>query len=429
MNVSSRLKWFAMHGVVRNVAALYGVQAAHFLFPLITLPYLARVLKPAEFGLVLLAQSAGSLVNLVIDYGFGGSAVRRTAGARGDRDVLADAVAGVLGAKMLLTLGTSGMIALALVLSPLQHHPGYLLLAWLGAIASGLNPWWYFLALERLPTASVIEVVTRGVAVALTVVWVRTQHDGWKVLLLTALGSLAGLGLVTWRVYREVPFRLPRRSLVLDALRDGWYIFAGTVAVTLYTVANVFILGFFVTTAQLALFAGPERLIRAMLKLTGPLSAAIYPRINLLVSHGADRRARKLATVGLLAVVVPCTVGAIIMLVLARPIVDLVLGPGYEAAVPVLRILVLIVPVVALNGSLAVGWLLPNRLDRTITRTVLVGAVLNLVLAPIAASLSGPRGMAVAVLVAESTVMLLLLAALRRRGIFAAPEASPPAPA
>jgi len=131
--------------------------------------------------------------------------------------------------------------------------------------------------------------------------------------------------------------------------------------------------------------------------------------------------------VGLLAVVVPCTVGAIITLVLARPIV--VLGPGYEAAVPVLRILVLILPVGALNGSLAVGWLLPNRLDRTITRPVLVGGVLNLVLAPIAASLSGPRGMAVAVLVAESTVMLLLLAALRRRGIFAAPEASPPAPA
>jgi len=216
MNVSSRLKWFAMHGVVRNVAALYGVQAAHFLFPLITLPYLARVLKPAEFGLVLLAQSAGSLVNLVIDSGFGGSAVRRTAGARGDRDVLADAVAGILGAKMLLTLGTSGMTALALVLTPLQHHPGYLLLAWLGGVASGL-----------------------------------------------------------------------KRSLGLDALRDGWYIFAGTVAVTLYTVANAFILGFFVTTAQLALFAGPERLIRAMLKLTGPLSAAIYPRINLLVSHGA----------------------------------------------------------------------------------------------------------------------------------------------
>jgi len=419
MNVSSRLKWFAGHGVVRNVVALYGVQAAHFVFPLITVPYLARVLKPAEFGLVLLAQSAGWLVNLVIEYGFGGSAVRRTAGARENREVLADAVAGVLGAKTLLALGSLPLTVLALELTPLRDHPGYLAFAWLAAVASGLNPWWYFLALERLASASAIEVVTRGIAVALTVVWVQTPHDGWKVLLLAALGSLAGLALVTWRVYREVPFRLPRLGLVIEALRDGWYIFAASAAITLYTAANVFILGFFVTTAQLAFFAGPERLVRAILRLTGPLSQAVYPRINLLVSQGENRRARRLATVGLLVIVVPCTVGATITLLLARPIVDLVLGPGYDAAVPVLRILVLIVPMAALSASLAAGWLLSNRLDRTVTRAALAGGVVNLVLAPIAASLSGPTGMAVAVLATELTVMLLLLVAVRRRSPFA----------
>jgi len=422
MNLRSRLRWFTGHGVVRNVAALYGVQAAHFIFPVITLPYLARVLKPAEFGLVLLAQSVGSLANLVIDYGFGGSAVRRTAGARADKEVLANAVAGVLGAKALLTLATGGMTAVAFALTPLQHHPGYLLLAWLGAVASGLNPWWYFLALERLPSASVIEVVTRGVAVVLTVLWVGTVHDGWKVLLLTALASYAGLALITWRVYREVPFRLPRLALALEALRDGWYIFAGTVAISLYTAANVFILGFFVATAQVAFFAGPERLVRAIFRLTGPLTQAIYPRINLLVSRGNDGRARRLATVGLLAIVVPCTVGAIITFLLAGPIVHLVLGPGYGAAVPVLRILVLIVPVGALNASLIVQWMLPSRLDRTVTRTVLVGGVLNLTLAPIAVSLWGPVGMALAVGAAESAIMLLLLVAVRRRSLFALAE-------
>lgn len=427
LNLSSRLKSLAGHRLVRNSAALYGVQAAHFVFPLITLPYLARVLRPAEFGLVLLAQSTGSLVNLLIDYGFGGSAVRRTAQARDDGDVLADAVAGVLGAKTVLTLGSGVIVVFALALSPLQHHPGYLLLAWLGAVASGLNPWWYFLALERLPSASAIEVVTRGIAVVLTLVWVRTTHDGWKVLLLVALGSLAGLALVTWRVYREVAFRLPRRSLVIDALRDGWYIFAATVAVTLYTAANVMILGFFVTTVQVAFFAGPERIVRAILRLTGPLVQAVYPRISLLVSQGENRRARRLAKVAVLAIVVPCTVGAMITFVLAGPIVDLVLGPGYGPAVAVLRILVLIVPVVALGSGIGVGWLLPNRLDRTITRTVAVGGVLNLALAPIAAPILGPVGMALAVLAAESTVMVLILVAARRSGVFALSEPAQPA--
>lgn len=425
MTISSRLKWFAKHGVVRNVAGLYGVQIAHFVFPLITIPYLARVLKPAEFGLVTFAQSVGWLVNLAIEYGFSGSAVRRAAGAREDKEVLADEVAGVLGAKALLTVGSLAVPVLALALTPLQHHPGYVALAWLGAAASGLNPWWYFLALERLPAASAIEVVTRGIAVALTVVLVQAPDDGWKVLLLTGLGSVAGLVLVTWRVYREVSFRLPRLRSALDALREGWYIFAGGVAITLYTAANVFILGFFVTTAQVAFFAGPERVVRAIGKLTGPLSQAIYPRINLLVSRGQNRRARKLATVSLLLIVVPCTVGAAITLILARPIVDLVFGPGYGPAVPVLRILVLIVPMVAVSGSLVVQWLLPNRQDRTVTRAVLAGGVLNLALAPIAASLSGPTGIAVAALAAEFTVMLLLLTAVQRGSLFGAREPAP----
>lgn len=101
--------------LLRNILALYGVQVVNYLFPLLTVPYLARVLGPKEWGLLAFTQAFGGYLQLLVEYGFGLSATRQVAQARDSLRRRAELLAGVLGAKVLLSFLALG---LAFLLAP-----------------------------------------------------------------------------------------------------------------------------------------------------------------------------------------------------------------------------------------------------------------------------------------------------------------------
>src|ERR1700722_16483198 len=89
---------------VHNVIALYGVQACTYALPLLTFPYLAHVLGPSGWGVVVFAQAIGVVIASVVEYGFDISASRETSRQRNDPQRLSALISGVLGAKVLLAM-------------------------------------------------------------------------------------------------------------------------------------------------------------------------------------------------------------------------------------------------------------------------------------------------------------------------------------
>src|SRR6204780_3813558 len=65
-------------GLIHNVLALYGVQACTYALPLLTFPYLARVLGPSGWGVVVFAQAIGDVIASIVEHGFDISAARDT---------------------------------------------------------------------------------------------------------------------------------------------------------------------------------------------------------------------------------------------------------------------------------------------------------------------------------------------------------------
>src|SRR5271167_4252774 len=91
-------------GFLHNVMALYGVQACTYALPLLTFPYLAHVLGPSGWGIVVFAQAIGDVIASVVEYGFDISASRETSRQRNDPKQLSALISGVLGANSLLAV-------------------------------------------------------------------------------------------------------------------------------------------------------------------------------------------------------------------------------------------------------------------------------------------------------------------------------------
>ena len=402
------------HPISQNAIALYGVQFATYIVPLVTLPYVARVLNESGFGLVVFAQGFSFLLGLVITYSFDLTATREVAAKRNETGVLGGIAARVLGGKLLLAV-VALVVALGalLVVPKLRANPDLLGLALLAALATGLNPGWFFVGIERLRLVALVQLGSRVLSAGLTFVFVTSADDAWVILALYAGASLLASGIGHWLMYRRIPRVRPRIAGSLTAIRQGWLLFVGTGAFTLYTSANVVVLGLFVSSAQVAHFGAAERIVRASSQVLGPAATVVFPRLAYLQASDEATRARRL---GLISVVVFGAIGgtaALALAILAPVIIPLVFGPEFDEAIVLLRILGLLVFLSAVANAL-VQWMFSLHMDQAVVRIVIAAGVSNLALALVLVPRFGPVGMACSVLVAEVVAVLGCVRAIRR---------------
>ena len=396
--------------------SLYSVQIAEILLPLITVPYLARRLEPDGWGQVVVAQAFAAWIGLMLEYGFHLSATRDIACHRDEPHVVARAVSDVMGAVVLLAVASAVPVALASYAVPAFHrHPHFLYLAWSIAVIQAVRPLWYFQGVERMRDPARLILGIRLLITIGILMWVSTVDDGWKVLVLQLGGAILVAAITLAWMYREVPFIKPGPTDAWRALQKGWSLFVFRAAVSLYTTINAFLLGLFVPSAAVAYYAGAERLNNVVAAGLEPISQSLYPHLSHLVS--SDRhRAASVARVGLVVVSgLGVVLGGAVML-LAPLAVGLILGPRYEPAVPVLRVLALTIPLTAVSNVLGIQWMLPLGMDRVFTRVVLGAGAVNLTLALWLVPIWGPLGMAWAGAAAEGFVTIVMWAVLLASG-------------
>lgn len=410
-------KWSLDQGLVRNVVSLYGVQFANYVLPLITIPYLTRVLGPAMWGLVAFAQAFAAYTAVAIGYGFDLSASREVAKNRDCKSDLADLMAGVMGAKLLLS---AGAVAVAFLVERWVHlfrqHPAFLWAAVFWAVAQSFSMGWYYQGVERMRLVSALVVIGRSLATVAIFVIVRRPSDGWKVLGLQGGGILFSVVFAMAFVYREIPARLPTWPLVRNSLRMGWSMFVYRSSTSLYGVGNSFILGLFASPEAVGFYAGAEKIARAMVGLPWPIHYSVYPRLSRLIRD--DRpAAKRLAQLSMLLL---SSMGGVLSLAAfwgAPWVVRIVLGKDFAPSIMVLRILAPLPLLVAGSIVLGVLWMLPLGLDRQFNKVVLTAGVLNLGIAVILAPHFGRLGVAIASILAEGTLTVALYLVLQRQAL------------
>ncbi len=162
----NKLKTSAWKGVTspvgRNIVSLYVLQFGNYVLPLITVPYLVRVLGPEKFGLVAFGQGLMAYFSLVVNYGFDWSATRKIAVQQDDPESVNRTAANVWGAKALLC-SACALILLALVLSvPRLSEISLLMLILYGSVIGNvLFPVWLFQGMERMTAISITNLAVR----------------------------------------------------------------------------------------------------------------------------------------------------------------------------------------------------------------------------------------------------------------------------
>jgi PST family polysaccharide transporter len=402
---------------IHNVVALYGVQACTYALPLLTFPYLARVLGPSGWGVVVFAQAIGDVIASVVEYGFDISASRETSRHRDDPQRLSALISGVLGAKSLLAIAC---IAAAIFSRRFTHHIApSLALFWASTIwgvCQGINMLWFFQGLERMRLASALEIGGKVLATLSIFILVHKPEDGWKVMAAQCVGCVVAHGVTVILAYREVGFRWPTPASVWSALRLGGSMFLFRAVQSLSGAVNRLVLGAVAPVAALGEYAGAERITRVFQQGLWPINQALYPRLT-QQTQSNPRRAMKTVRLSLLALGSLGVAFGLAIFLGAPTLVHFVLGPAFQDSIPVLRVFALWIPLIALTTVIIFQLLLPNHLDNQFNFVNFTAALIGIVAAVLLAPRFRAIGIAWSAVAAQTYMLVAFTIVLARAGL------------
>ncbi|GAB5415347.1 MAG: flippase [Congregibacter sp.] len=396
--------------LAENVLSLAVVHAANLLVPLLTLPYLVRILGPELFGLIAFASAVVAYFMLVTDYAFDVTATQQIAKSYSDPEKVAAIFAEVLATKCILTLLGFALLAYSIFLFPLlrQHWELYVA-TYTMAFGRCLLPSWFFYGTEDTRALALSSLLSKLIFAAGIFVFVTESADFLLVPLFAALGwliaAVPALAFASSRL-KAKPL-LPSVSGIKRQLLNGWHVFFSSVSVSVYTTTLVVVLGAVAGNEAVGYFTSVERIITAAKSVSLPVTQAIFPSASEKFSKSKQqgmsfvwRMAKSLCLVMLLV--------SIVLFAFAEPIVLLVLGPEFQSSVLLLQIMAFVPFVVSISNMLGVQTMLNLNYRREFGAILLAGAVLGIFGSLVFSPIYGEVAAASVSLVVETLVTLFM---------------------
>lgn len=405
--------------LLENFLSLSAIQILNYILPLLTVPYLVRVLGPEKYGLVSFAQAFVNYFVIFTDYGFGLSATREISIYREDRKRVSEIFSAVMVAKCIFGVLSFVAFLLIILLVPRFGREWILFMfSFITVIGNILFPVWFFQGMERMKYITLLNILSKGIFTACIFLFVRRSADYLYVPLISSLGALVAGG-ISLKVAVDgfgVNFHVPSFKALKHQIKEGWHVFVSTVAISLYTVSNTFLLGLLTNNTIVGYYSAAEKIVRAVLGLLTPASQTLYPYMSVLASESKERLLRFAKKI-LFLVGGTMFLVSLLLFIFAPLVVDLLLGVQYEQSVVVVRVLAFIPFVVGLSNVFGIQTMIPFGLKRDFSKIILSAGCINVVLALLLIPLFFHVGVAMAWLMTEIFVTTAMFWRLRKIGI------------
>jgi len=403
----------------RNIAGLMLVQGMNYIIPVITVPYLFRVIGVEKYGLVTFASAFALYLQIFIDYGFNLSATRTVSRVRDDTGTINRIVSEVMAVKLVFCLAGFVVLLCCIALIPKLRNEPLIFLASYGAVVGySLFPQWFFQGVERMEYITLYNTGARLVPAVLVFFVVQSPDEYYRLPLLNAIGSTIGClaCLIILFVQFGVRLSLPAFSGCLTHLREGWSIFVSQLFGSFFNNANAIVLGFVSGNEAVAIYSGAEKVVRALANISVPVCTAIFPHSNKLFSISREKGIAFLRKV-LAGGVAFHVVAQILLFVFSYSIANLLIGKDNNEIATLIRIMSMIPLFVFIDNIYGTQILLNIGKEKLVMRGIVVAGSLSIVSMTILIPFFGEYGAAVTYLIAELMVLVCMIYFNRKCGI------------
>jgi len=406
--------------VFNNAFFLTIIQTVNYLLPLITVPYLVRVLGTERFGFIAFAGSLMAYFQIIIDYGFNLSATREVSLHKKDTPWLSNHFFSVLAVKSTLALICLAVLGIIVFGIPRFHNESlFYFLLFIGLVGNILFPVWFFQGMEEMGYITFFNLIARLITTVLYFVLIKTPNDYlWMAWLGVIASWSTGVASIIFALKRySIRFFVPGLASYKACLAGGFRIFITQISVSLFTNTNTFLLGLFTNNVVVGHYAIGEKIVRAVVFLSAPIGGAIYPRVSVLFGESKER------ALGFLRKILIAGIGFFglmsgVLFVGADLFVWLVSGHQSKETAFLIRIMSILPLSIFVDNIYGTQIMLNINLKNKFMWIILLGGLFSVTLQIIMVPLIKATGTSIAFSVSEVSMALFMIWAVRKEGIF-----------
>lgn len=383
-------------------------QIAVLIIPLITAPYLSRILGAEGIGVYSYNYSIAYYFCLFVMLGVNNYGNRSIAKCLGLKERINRVFCEIF--YMQFIIGIIVMIVY-LVYALLISENSYIALCYTPFLISYmLDVTWLFFGQEDFKIILIRNLIVKVITALAIFTLVKNQSDVIMYILIMSIGALLSQLIVWPKVLKENRLLHIKNSDVLKHLKPNIILFIPVIAVSIYRTMDKIMLGSMSTMIQVGYYENSEKLISILLSFITALGTVMLPRMSALYESKDDEQIQKMLSnsivfVSFAASLVSCGVASI-----ATNLVVVYYGKEYIDSGIILQLLCVTVPCISYANIVRMQILVPQGKDKAYVLSCFVGAIINLVFNTILIPSMQGTGAAIGTIAAETSVLITQIA-------------------
>lgn len=397
-----------IHSVKFNFIMNFIMSASSIVFPLITFPYISRVLMATGNGKVATASAVITYFNMFASLGIPTYGIRACAKVRDDKEKLSKTVQELLIINSITMLLTLLVFVFTVILVPeFSAEKELYVINGIGMVLNMFAITWLYNALEQYAYITVVNMIVKVVSLVLMFLLVKKPEDYILYGGITVFASSASYvfnfvyatKFITLKKSGTYNFRVHMKPILR--------FFAMSAATSVYTNLDVVMLRFMQGNTEVGYYNAAIKVKTILVTLITSLGTVLLPRLSYYVKKEKIDDFYRMIGKAVNFVVIAGLPLMIYFMLYARESIQFLAGEGYEGAILPMIILMPTVLLIGLSNITGIQILTPQNLEQQVLNSIVCGAVvdflLNLVLIPKMAS----SGAALATTVAELVVLIV----------------------
>lgn len=353
------------------------------LFPLITFPYVCRVIEADGIGQINFFQSIISYISLFTCLGIPMYAIREIARDRSDVVQMNRTAMEILLLHSMLTLVGYAIVAiLCLTVPQIQVNIPLFLILSLTIFFTAIGCEWFYQGIEDFKYITIRGLIIKTVSVVLLFIFVKSKTDLLYYGCYTVFGVLGGNIFNFFRLRKYIH----RENIIFSELHIKRHIkpvlkvFSFSVVTSIYLQLNTVLLGFLKNALAVGYFAAATKVMQMLLAMSACLGSVMMPRASHLIAENREDEFNRLIQKSYdftLAIALPMTIGLIFC---APSLITALCGVKFEHSILPSQIIAPIILMVAISNVFGIQVLFPKGKINVVTLCCGIGAVADLIL-------------------------------------------------
>lgn len=388
--------------------------ASYIIFPLITFPYVSRVLLAAGNGKVAFATSVLTYFSMFASLGIPTYGIRACAKVREDHEKLSKTV------QELLIINTITMcityLAFLIATSVIPEFRAEKELLFINSIILVLNVFgvsWLYSALEQYAYITICSLIFKIISIVMMFAWVKNPDDYIKYGAITVFAAAGSYIMNFINLHKYVSLKKKGIYNFRQHIKPICVFFAMSAAISVYTNLDVVMLKFMKNDAEVGYYNAAIKVKTILVSLITSMGAVLLPRLSFYVQTKQKEAFRKMLVKAFNFVIVFAVPVTIFFMIFAEESILILAGNGFVNAVLPMFFLMPTVLFIGLSNVTGIQVLTPTNKENQVLISILFGAVLDFALNLVLIPTHGATGAAFATMMAEGIVLLVQVIYLR----------------